>query len=175
MTPYICITRYPYEEPYHLNLVMSVSNGSTSGALEFYINAETLIAWAFAYEKFPRHAQSVYLWEAGSERAEDRFAYYLRMQLFTTDAWGHSALQIRLNNNQDLPDREIVDMCIRAEPAQINQLGALFGWFSKLEHQVLYWSRSEGQLFETIEQAEQCLPAYVLRPSSQFVSVNGQA
>lgn len=165
MTPYICITRYPYEEPYHLNLVMSVSNGSTSSALEFYLGADTLTEWADAYEKFPQHAQSVYLWELGSERAEDRFAYYLRMQLFTTDAWGHSALQIRLNNNQDLPYREIVDMCIRAEPAQINQLGALFRWFSRLKHQVLFWSPSEGQLFETIEQAEQCLPVDVLRPS----------
>ncbi|MBC3877541.1 hypothetical protein H8K38_06965 [Undibacterium sp. FT79W] len=174
MTSYICIIRYPYEEPYHLNLVMSVSNGSASGVLEFYIGADTLIEWAFAYEKFPRHAQSVYLWEAGSERPEDRFAYYLRMQLFTTDAWGHSALQIRFNNNQDLPDREIVDMCIRAEPAQINQLGALFKRFSTLEHQVLYWSGSEGQLFETIEQAEQCVPAYALRRGSPFISVNVQ-
>lgn len=174
MTPYICITRYPYEEPYHLNLVMSVSNGSTSGALEFYLGADTLIEWADAYEKFPEHAQSVYLWELGSERPEDRFAYYLRMQLFTADAWGHSALQIRFNNNQDLPDREIVDMCIRAEPAQINQLGALFKRFSTLEHQVLYWSGSEGQLFETIEQAEQYVPAYALRRGCPFISVNVQ-
>jgi hypothetical protein len=96
------------------------------------------------------------------------------MQLFTTDAWGHSALQIRFNNNQDLPDREIVDMCIRAEPAQINQLGALFKRFSTLEHQVLYWSGSEGQLFETIEQAEQCVPAYALRRGCPFISVNVQ-
>jgi hypothetical protein len=43
-----------------------------------------------------------------------------------------------------------------------------------LEHQVLYWSGSEGQLFETIEQAEQCVPAYALRRGCPFISVNVQ-
>jgi hypothetical protein len=153
---------------------MSVSNGSASGALEFYINAETLIAWAFAYEKFPRHAQSVYLWEAGSERPEDRFAYYLRMQLFTTDAWGHSALQIRFNNNQICRIAKSSICASGRNPLRSISLALWFKRFSTLEHQVLYWSGSEGQLFETIEQAEQCVPAYALRRGCPFISVNVQ-
>ncbi len=109
------------------------------------------------------HATSVFLWEVGSERPEDKFAHYLRLRLFTTDSLGHCAIQIRLNNNAPLPDREIVEFCICAEPAQINRLGALCRVFSKLKHQVLDWSPSGGELFESLERAEQCVPADALR------------
>jgi hypothetical protein len=34
MKPYIRITRCPYEKPYHLNLVMTASNGQLAGKLE---------------------------------------------------------------------------------------------------------------------------------------------
>lgn len=83
MSSYIRITRFPYEEPYHLNLVIAASNGSASGGPEFYINSDDLLVWAEAFETFPLHAKSVYLWDAGSERAEDRFLYYLRLRLPT--------------------------------------------------------------------------------------------
>ena len=159
MKPYIRITRIPYEEPDCLNLAIAVSNGSATGNLELYLNADELITWADAFETFPLHAKSVCLWEVGSERPEDRWAYYVRLRLFTTDSVGHCALHVRLNNNRDLPDREIVEMCIRAEPVQLNQFGKLCRNFAKLKHRVLYWSLSEAELFETTEQAEQFIPA----------------
>src|SRR5687768_3782680 len=118
MNPYIRITRHPYEEPYHLNLVIEASNGSVCGKLEFYLNADALLKWADEMEIFPRHATSVVLWEIGSERPEDRFAFYFRLRLFTVDSLGHGAIQLRLNNNAALPDREVSEFCIRAEAAQ---------------------------------------------------------
>jgi hypothetical protein len=117
--PYIRITRYPYEEPHHLNLVMTASNGQLVGKLEFYLNADALTEWATELEIFPRHAKSVALWELGSERPEDRFAFYFRMRLFTTDSVGHGAIQLCFSNNEALPEREVSEFCIRSEAAQI--------------------------------------------------------
>jgi len=155
MKPYIQITRYPYEEPHHLNLVMSASNGHVAGRLELYLNADALLEWADGMENFPIHAKSVSLWELGSEHPEDRFAFYFRLRLFTVDSLGHCAVQLRFNNNASLPDREISEFCIQAEAAQINRLGRLCREFSKLEHAVLHWSANDGQLYESIHDAEQ--------------------
>jgi hypothetical protein len=155
MKPYIRITRYPYEEPHHLNLVITASNGQLVGKLEFYLNADALTEWATEMEAFPRQAKSAVLWELGSARPEDRFAFYFRMRLFTVDGLGHGAIQLAFNNNEASPDREVSEFCIRSEAAQINRLGNLLRQFSKLNHQVLHWSLTDGKLYESIEDAEQ--------------------
>lgn len=155
MNTYIQVVRRPYEEPYHLNLVMSASNGRQAGELEFYVNADTLGAWADEMEKFPIHAQSVLNWELGSEYPEDRFAFYFRLRLFTVNSRGLCAIQVRFNNNAELPEREVSEFCIQTEPAQINRLGALFREFSKLQHQILHWSLTEGALYASTQEAEQ--------------------
>ena len=56
---------------------MEAKNGRIRGHLEFYINPEELIELADELEVFPRHASAVHLWELGSEKSEDRFAYVL--------------------------------------------------------------------------------------------------
>ena len=157
MKPFIQIIRHPYEEPYCLNLVMTASNGSLRGGLEFYVSADELVEWAKGLEEFPLHAQSVLLWEIGSENPDDRFAFYFRLRLFTVDSVGHCAIQLRFNNNEALPHREISEFCIQAEPSQLNRLGQLLREFAQLRHRALVWSLSDGALYETIEDAEQAL------------------
>jgi len=155
MKSWIKITRHPYEEPYHLHLVMAASNGQQRGELEYYCNADDLKKIADVLEVFPLHATSVYLYELGSERPEDRFAFYFRFRLCTTDSKGHCAIHLRFNNNRNIPDREIAEFCIRVEPASLNRLGRLFQEFALLKHEVLYWDLSSGELYETKEDAEQ--------------------
>jgi hypothetical protein len=142
MTYYIKLERIPYEEPYHLQLLWDVSNGHISTCFEYYDNAKSLIEIAERLEEFPRHSSDVFLYEIGSERSEDRFAYYFRFRVFTTDLRGNSAIQIRFCNNSELPYREISEFCIQAEPANINRLGNLFREFSTLEKNFLVWSES---------------------------------
>lgn len=62
----IMITRYPYEEPYHLNIEIEATNGRIKGLLNFYINASDLFELADELEVFPRHSSAVYLWELGT-------------------------------------------------------------------------------------------------------------
>ncbi|ARD21189.1 hypothetical protein [Shewanella japonica] len=144
MSNYVKIERIPYEEPYHIQLVWNISNGNTSSCFEFYDNADSLIKIAERLECFPRHSSDVFLYEIGSEKSEDRFAYYFRFRVFTTDSRGSSAIQIRFCNNNELPHREIVELCIQTEPAAINRLGKLFREFSKLDTEYMAWSEIES-------------------------------
>lgn len=144
--PHIRITRYEYEEPYHVNLVFEAANQTQSTTLEYYCNASDLVEIAEHLEVFPRHATDVFLYEFGSERKEDRHSYYFRMRVFLTNGTGSCAVQIRTNNNEELPEREISEFCISAEASQINRLGHLFRTYSKLNHKVLEWSVNEGVL-----------------------------
>jgi hypothetical protein len=149
MSAGIRITRIPYEEPYHLCLVMRASNGPHRAEITFYVNAKDLIEWADHLEVFPRHRTDVFLWEVGSERPEDSFAHYVRLRAFIHDSSGHCAIHLRFNNNQDLPDREIAEFCIRAEASQINHLGRLCRGFAELRHELLDWCVEGGQLYVT--------------------------
>jgi hypothetical protein len=155
MKPFIRIARIPYEEPYHVHLVLEASNGKSLGALEYYDSANVFKNWADALENFPRHSRDVFLHELGSERPEDRVAHYFRFRAFTTDRLGHCAIQLRMSNNSELPYRSVSEFCIRAEAADINRLGALCRKFAMLEHEVLCWRLTEGELYETRAQAEQ--------------------
>ena len=155
MPSYIRLLRYPYEEPNHLDLRITASNGHTRGSLQFYVGAQELAHWAEGMETFPVHARSVMLWEYGSERPEDRCACYLRMRVFTEDLQGHSAIHFRFNNNEDLPHREVSEFCIQTDPAAINRLGQLFREFAQLRHDVLEWSPTSGRLFESGKDREQ--------------------
>jgi len=157
MKPCIKIIRQPYEEPYHLNLIIAASNGRQSGEFEFYINADNLVEIANELEQFPRHETHVYLFELGSEKPEDRFAYYFRFRLCTIDSVGHCAIHLRFNNNRDIPYREILEFCIPVEPLSLNRLGKLLRKFSHLKHEVLYWDAEEAKLWETLADAEHCL------------------
>ena len=147
-TSYIRITRQPYEEPDHLDLVWDVANGSQRASIETYLNADALSALADSLEAFPRHSTDVVLFELGSERPEDKWSYYFRLRAFTTSSTGHCALQFRLNNNSELPDRSVAEFCILAEPAQINRFGALLREFRKLRHSRLEWTHDSGELVE---------------------------
>ncbi|MEM7016017.1 MAG: hypothetical protein AAF512_01605 [Pseudomonadota bacterium] len=135
--PYIKITRHKYEEPYHVNLVFEAANETQRTTLKHYCNANDLSDIAENLEVFPRHKTDVFLYEFGSERKEDRYAYYFRMRIFLINATGACAIQTRTNNNKELPEKEISEFCILAEPSQINRLGQLFRTYSKLNHKVL--------------------------------------
>lgn len=146
--PFIRIDRFPYEEPHHINLVLEASNDSCCTKFEYYCNSSDLSDIAENLESFPRHESDVYLYEFGSERKEDRWSYYFRFRVFQIDGKGHCAIQIRTNNNQELPNLEISEFCILAEASQINRLGKLFRKFSKLNHEAFVWNVVDGELIE---------------------------
>lgn len=138
----IQLKRYPYEEPYCLNIVVSATNGLFDGSLEFYCDTDDLINLGNALRVFPKKAPDEYFFELGSNKPEDNYAYYFAIHAYTTDRSGHSALQIVLDNNKSRPDEGSCCFSIKAEPSAINRLGELLLIFSNLEHLELNWSLS---------------------------------
>jgi hypothetical protein len=145
--PFIVIRRFPYEEPYHLRLVISAGNGSFSGALEYYCNANDLAEVGSRLARFPIMIGDDYVYELGSPRPEDRFAFHLFLHVFTTDLRGACVLQIGMNNNLQAPDNGSCAFSICAEPSTINRLGDLLRTFAELKHMELHWSDVDGALF----------------------------
>jgi hypothetical protein len=146
MKPYIKITRETYEEPHHLNLIIEASNGRTSGKLEYYCNASDLVEISKALINFPSQTPGEYLYELGSEKPDDRFAFYFKLNTYTIDSVGHCAVQLKMNNNSDCPNAEMSEFSILADAADINRLGELIKKFSQLEHTSLIWNIKDGEL-----------------------------
>ena len=146
MRPFIRITRHPYEEPHHVNLVVAASNGRQQGELEIYANAEDLVVFAHKLRGFPKQKDDTVLWELGSERSEDRFAFYYLLRVFQVTASGRCAIELHFCNNQTPPDREVVEFSIDALPSDLDRLADLLERFGRLEHTVLQWNVSDGEL-----------------------------
>lgn len=149
MNPYIIIRRYLYEEPHHLNLKLNASNGRTSGELEYYCNASDLELFGNKLAGFSGREKLEYI--LGSERLEDRFAHFLKIEIFAIDSRGHSAVCIAMANNFNPPNRERSEFCITADVADINRLGSLMIEFSRLRHFALEWRVQTGSLLEEDE------------------------
>lgn len=144
--PFLRITRHPYEEPHLLNLFVAASNGRQRGELEIYANAEDLTAFASGLRGFPKKSGDPVLWELGSERPEDRFAFSFRLRAFQARPGGLCAIEVRLCNNRKPPGREVSEFSIEAFPADLDRLADLLERFARLEHRVLEWRVADGEL-----------------------------
>ena len=147
MTSFIEVVRHPYEEPYHLNLVVTASNGLVSAGLEIYANATDLGVYAKALRGVTNRTSEA-LWELGSERTEDNFAFYFRLRAHQVTMTGQCAVEVRLNNNRPPPDRQVAEFSIQALPADLDRLADLFEQFGRLEHRKLKWCVTSGELQE---------------------------
>ena len=146
--PGIRITRYPYEEPYHLHLHIQASNGRVQGCLEFYCNADDLKTFGKQLVDFTGSRSRAIVYELGSEKPSDRFAFFLSLRVRPLDSSGHCAVQIHLNNNEEPPSRELMEFSIRANVADLNRLGNLLMGFGRLQHRVLEWDVHDGRLID---------------------------
>lgn len=145
MKPQIIVKRYPYEEPYHLQLEFFVSNGNFRGNAGIYCNTEDLKTIGQALRNFPSKIDDEYRYELGSENPEDRWHLYFLMRVYTIDSVGHCAIQFAININAVEPHEGACRFSIQADAASINRLGVLFEKFSKLEDFEFEWS---PELFE---------------------------
>jgi hypothetical protein len=153
MKPFVQITRHLYEEPDTLNLVIIACNGRTMGCLEFYLRPADLEEIGNAFLQFPVHEKANYLFERGSERKEDNFGYFLKLQVTSPGGLQNRfTLQFHFNNNKHLreyhfPDEpQLTQFGFVATSEEIRQLGSLFSKFSKLKEHRLFWSQKYSYL-----------------------------
>lgn len=164
MKPFIQIKRHLDGEPHYMNLVIIACNGCAMGSQEIYLNPEHIQEIGEQLIDFPKHDRSNFLFERGSERPEDNFAWYFRLRAFVKGRLEKCAIQIRLNNNEThnkhrRPDEaaspyqpQITDFCINLDAEDIRRLGDLLVDFSKLEHDRLYWTHDSGYVDNVVGQ-----------------------
>ena len=147
---HLLIRRVPYEEPHHLQLEISASNGILVGQTDIYCNASDLAEIGRALKKFPRFVGDQYKHEYGSSDPKDRNYRHFVLRAYTVGSWGQCALQISIDLNQQEPDEGICQFSIEAEPASLNRLGGLLIEFGQLRHRELLWipNSDECDLFE---------------------------
>ena len=149
--PFLTVRRYPYEEPLNTQIEISASNGFFAGTTDIYCAVQDLVEIGGGLKNFPKTADDEYRYEHRSEDPALRCYRYFLLRAYTTDAVGHSALQIKMNCNASQPNEGMCEFSIRAEAAAINRLGGLLEEFSKLGHLELHWRLDEGELFEDLQ------------------------
>ncbi len=147
MTSHIIIRRYPYEEPYHIHIEITASNGNFTASTDIYCNVEDLRVIGESLISFPQKIGDIYVYEYGSEDPTERWYRYFSLKAYTIDQSGHSALQIKINKNEKEPNEGIATFSIKSDPSEINILGKLFVEFSNLKHLELHWG-IDNCLFE---------------------------
>ncbi len=144
MQSFLNMTRQPYEEPYHVNLLVSAGNQSTQAEFEIYAHASDLNDAAVALIGFPKTDKDIFTWQLGSEKENDRFAFYFCLRVFQFSPTGRCAIEIRFNNNQEPPNQQIVEFCIDAYPSDLDRLGTMLKAFGRLEDLTMEWSVHPG-------------------------------
>ena len=140
------IIRRPSEEPYHVNLIVKASNGESTGQIEIYDHADRFKELADILEDFPFRKIRKFKWELGSEKPEDRFAFYFKCEFSLIELSSVCVIQIRFNNNETGVEKSISEFSICCLPNELNILGQLFREFSKLEKETLIWNGLEGDV-----------------------------
>lgn len=140
-TPSVIVRRYPYEEPYHLQIEFLISNGSFTSKVDIYCNPEDLEKIGKSLQTFPGKIPDEYCFTYGSEEPKEKCYRFFKIKAYTIDASGHCALQFAINHNNDEPDEGTSKFSIRPfDPAALSKLGDLFVNFSKLNHLEFHWS-----------------------------------
>jgi len=146
MTSSLTITRHPYEEPYHVNLIVCAATDGVVAEQEIYTNATDLQEFAQAMIGFPKQANDVFKWELGSEAPEENFAFYFCLEVRKIRARGRCAVHIRFNNNKDDPHRRVAEFSFGAVPSDLDRLGRLMAVFAQLDTPVLEWGVEDDVL-----------------------------
>jgi hypothetical protein len=164
MKSFIQITRHLDGEPHYMNLVIIACNGKAMGSQEIYLNTKSVKDMGENLVDFPNFERSNYLFERGSERSEDNFAWYFRFRAFAKGSLKKCAIQIRLNNNEKhnkhrRPNEaaspyepQLTDFCITLDAEHVRRLGELLIDFSKMNHDRLYWNDEAGYLDNIVGQ-----------------------
>ena len=139
----ITLRRIPYEEPYHIRLQFTATNGIFSGFLEYYCNVEELQKVGLALSSFPRYVNDEFRYEIGSTAPETRWAYHFVLRAYTLNSRGNCAIEVIINNNQELPSTSSCTFSIMVDPAALNRLGKLYLLFADLKHNEFDWTETE--------------------------------
>ena len=119
-TSFISLERFPYDDSaWHIEI--GASNGSFSGAQDFYTYPEDLETLGSDLCKFPASIQDEVRFELGDQAG--KWAYFVLIRAFLFDSVGHAAIEFAVSNNSTPPNHAQTSFFIHSEVAAINYLG----------------------------------------------------
>lgn len=146
MNTLLRLTRHPYEEPYHVELLLEACDGRTHASIPYYTSVHSLVELGVALEGFPVAGRSEHVYEVGSEEPERRSAYHIRLRFFVIGQDGSCGIDLHCKCMREEPEFETADLTIETRIDGIKRLGGLLTGFGKLDHRVLEWDGVEGCL-----------------------------
>jgi hypothetical protein len=109
-----------------IQLGITASNGYYRGSTKIYANGEELVDFANSLLDFPRAREQVLVFEIGKPNSYAHFS----MRLYRIDALGHTAMQIKLENeiaNERSEARDKVQLELMFEPAMLDEFREQLG------------------------------------------------
>ena len=106
---------------------ISTGNGIATSSLEIFGYVDEFKKFGEDLKSFPKDSNDVRQYELGS--GNEDWAYYLLIKVFCYDSTGYTAIQIKINNKQDVPDLLESNFYLKTYPSSVNELGeSLFNW-----------------------------------------------
>ncbi|MBG8552623.1 hypothetical protein [Hymenobacter guriensis] len=109
---------------------VTITRGKIEAHMHFYGNTDAWKEFGRQLTNFPQNVADSHSFESGLNR---RHTDFMVLRAYCYDALGHTALQVLLDNNENLPAKCRLEFSLLAEAASINKLGLLLtNW--QVEH-----------------------------------------
>ena len=123
------------EGDYTIQFQIELTNGVNSTSIDFYGYAVEFQDFANELCSFPKSIDTEIKYELGEQG--EKWAYYILLRVFCYENNGHTAFQIKIDNNRIEPHKSNSEFYILTVPASINKLGQkLKNWNPKDEKEI---------------------------------------
>jgi hypothetical protein len=140
MSSLLRVTRVPYEEPYHLDLVFEAAIPGYRATVEVYTSVADVRDAGERLARFPDDGD--FHWEIG-DRDPARSPYHLALHAWRLDGAGHGALAVRFASHGDALTRRVAEFAFQVVPADLDRLARQLRAFAELRELVLEWRVAE--------------------------------
>lgn len=114
---------------------IELTNGVNLTSIDFYGYADEFQNFADGLCTFPKSIKAEIKYELGEQG--QKWVYYIMLRVFCYENDGHSAVQIKIDNNRTEPNKSYSEFYILTVPASINKLGErLKNWNPKTENEI---------------------------------------
>jgi hypothetical protein len=118
-----------------INYQLSLSNGTTSTAISFYHDIDFFKKFAQDLINFPKTIDDSVLMEIGKDNL--KWAYWIRIRIYCYEPAGRTAIEIKINNNEEVPQTNKCEFFINTVPASINNFGQmLMNWNPEVSNKI---------------------------------------
>lgn len=118
-----------------IHFQIELSNGINSTSVDFYGHADEFQYFAGKLCSFPESIDDEVKYELGEQG--QKWAYYILLRVFCYENNGHTAIQIKIDNNRAAPYKSLSEFYILTVPASINKLGQMLkSWNPTIDNEV---------------------------------------